>query len=253
MIGWQAHVLTLFPEMFPGPLSFSVTELARKNNLWSLHTYDIRKHAAPPHYTVDDRPFGGGAGMLMRADVIAKALDDNNLPQGRNIYLTPKGRPLDQNLVSELAQASGVTLLCGRYEGVDARLFEEYAFEEVSVGDYVLAGGEIAAMSLIEACVRTLPGALGHCESALYDSFHNNLLEHAQYTRPRTWRNHTVPEILLSGNHKKINEWRHTNSLEVTRTKRPDLIRSREQSAKHLSDPQKNPVSKPDASEQDHE
>ncbi len=224
MTRWNVHILTIFPEIFPGPLASSVTGKALKKGLWSLNVHNIRDYAAPPHYSVDERPFGGGAGMLMRADVIANALDKNKLPKGRAVHLTPSGTPFNQNLATSLSQETDITLLCGRYEGIDQRLFEEYSFEEISIGDYVLTGGEIAAITIIDACTRLIPGVLGDEASPLFDSFQNNLLEHKQYTKPRVWRGHTVPDVLTSGHHANIAQWKHEESMRLTKKLRPDLL-----------------------------
>ena len=226
---WKAIVLTLFPEMFPGPLGHSLAGKALNDARWCLETVDIRGAAVDRHGTVDDTPFGGGPGMVMRPDVVDPALrdaidssreDDYDLPL---IYLTPRGRPLTQARVHELATGQGLIALCGRYEGVDERVVEAYAPEEVSIGDFVLSGGEPAALALIDACVRLIPGVLGSEESPKEESFEQGLLEYPQYTRPRTWNDRTVPEILVSGHHDKVRKWRRDQAEKVTRERRPDL------------------------------
>lgn len=224
---WTARVLTLFPEMFPGPLAHSLAGKALAEGLWALETVDIRAFASDKHRTVDDAPFGGGPGMVMRADVVdaalAAAVDAAEGPAGPVIYLTPRGRLLTQARVGELAAGPIVTLLCGRFEGVDQRVLEARAVEEVSLGDFVLSGGEPAAVALIDACVRLLPGVLGAPESLAEESFERGLLEYPQYTRPRVWQGREVPEVLLSGDHEKVRAWRRARAEEITRERRPDL------------------------------
>ncbi len=220
---WQATVLTIFPEMFPGSLGRSLAGKALEAGHWALETVDIRGFARDKHATVDDAPFGGGPGMVMRPDVVDAALDSvdgNNRPV---IYLTPRGRLLTQARVRALAEGPGVVLLCGRYEGIDQRVIEARGLEEVSVGDYVLSGGEPAAEILLDACVRLLPGVLGSAESLEEESFERDLLEYPHYTRPQDWRGRTVPEILVSGHHERIRAWRLEQSEQLTRERRPDL------------------------------
>jgi tRNA (guanine37-N1)-methyltransferase len=224
---WTATVLTIFPEMFPGPLAASLVGKALERDLWRLRAVDIRAFAPDRHGTVDDTPFGGGAGMVMRPDVVARALDAA-LAEGAVgplVYLSPRGAPLRQERVRGLAAGPGVVLLCGRYEGVDARVVEARGFEEISLGDFVLSGGEIAAMALLDACVRLLPGVLGDPRSAEEESFAGGgLLEHPHYTRPQVWEGRAVPEVLLSGHHGRIAAWRRQEALRVTRERRPDLL-----------------------------
>ena len=220
---WTATVLTLFPEMFPGPLAYSLAGRALKDGIWALETVDIRAFASDKHASVDDAPFGGGPGMVMRPDVVAAALDGAARKDGPVIYLSPRGRPLDQARVAQLAGERGVTLLCGRYEGLDERVLEAREVEEVSLGDFVLSGGEPAAIALIDACVRLLPGVLGEAESLAEESFAAGLLEYPQYTRPQDWSGRAVPEVLLSGHHEKIRQWRRARAEETTRERRPDL------------------------------
>jgi tRNA (guanine37-N1)-methyltransferase len=219
---WQARVLTLFPEAFPGPLGCSLAGRALRAGLWSLATQDIRAHGLGTHRTVDDTPFGGGAGMVLRADVLDAALTaaESGLPA---IFLSPRGALLTQARVRALAEGPGVLLLCGRYEGVDQRLIEARGLLEISIGDYVLAGGELAAMVLLDACVRLLPGVMGGAASADEESFTEGLLEYPQYTRPAEWQGRRVPEVLLSGDHGAIARWRRQQSEALTRERRPDL------------------------------
>ena len=224
---WRARVLTLFPEMFPGPLGVSVVGTALVNGVWSLEALQIRDHGIGKHRAVDDSPAGGGAGMVMRADVIGAALDaaradHADLPA---IYLTPRGNPLTQARVRALADGPGVVLLAGRFEGVDQRVIEARGLEEISIGDYVLSGGELAAMVMLDACVRLLPGVLGGAESLSEESFEGGLLEYPQYTRPREWEGLTIPEVLLGGDHKKIAAWRRAEAERITKLRRPDLKR----------------------------
>ncbi len=220
---WTARVLTLFPEMFPGPLNHSIAGKALEDGVWALETVDFRDFASDKHRTVDDAPFGGGPSMVLRPDVVDAALQATAGARGPVIYLSPKGRLLDQARVREIAQASAVTLLCGRYEGVDERVIEARGLEEVSLGDFVLSGGEPAAMALIDACVRLLPGVLGNARSLVEESFERGLLEYPHYTRPQDWRGRKVPETLLSGHHEKIRAWRLAEAEKITRERRPDL------------------------------
>ena len=223
---WRARILTLFPEMFPGPLSVSLVGNALANGIWTLEAQQIREHGLGKHRTVDDSPAGGGAGMVMRADVIAAAIDTarRDQPALPAIYLTPRGAPLTQARVRTLTQGPGVILLAGRFEGVDQRVIDARALEEISIGDYVLSGGELAAMVLLDACVRLLPGVLGAADSLSEESFEGGLLEYPQYTRPRDWEGHLIPDILLGGDHKKIADWRQQQAELITRKRRPDLV-----------------------------
>ena len=224
---WTAKVLTLFPEMFPGPLGCSLAGKALDEDVWALETLDIRSFADGNHHVVDDTPFGGGAGMIMRADVIDRALDyvsesfsQISLPI---IYPTPRGAPLTQLRVRDLAAGNGVVVVCGRYEGIDERAIDAWNMEEISLGDYILSGGEPATISLIDASVRLLPGVMGSNLSQNEESFEKGLLEYPQYTRPRIWRERTVPDVLLSGHHDKVRAWRQMESEKITRARRPDL------------------------------
>jgi tRNA (guanine37-N1)-methyltransferase len=220
---FAATVLTLYPEMFPGPLGVSLAGRALADGLWSLDTRNIRDFATDKHKSVDDTPAGGGAGMVLRADVLAAALD--SVSDGRPMLaLTPRGAPLTQARVRDLAAGPGAILLCGRFEGIDERIFEARDLEAISVGDYVLSGGELGAMVLLDACVRLLPGVMGATSSGEEESFDTGLLEYPHYTRPVTWEGRTIPEVLRSGDHARIAAWRHERASEDTRLRRPDLI-----------------------------
>lgn len=223
---WTATVLTIFPEMFPGPLAYSLAGRALDRGTWRLAARDIRAGTTDRHQTVDDTPFGGGAGMVMRPDVVARAVDvaTEAGTVGPRLYLSPRGAPLRQARVRELADGPGVLLLCGRYEGVDARVIEARGFAEVSLGDFVLSGGELAAMTLIDACVRLLPGVVGCQRSVEDESFADGLLEYPHFTRPQVWEGHAVPEVLTSGHHGRITSWRRQEALRATRERRPDLL-----------------------------
>ncbi len=223
--GWKASVLTILPDMFPGPLGASLCGKARDAGTWSLETVDIRDFARDKHRSVDDTPSGGGPGMVMRADVVDASLEAAGAGQdGRPvIYLSPRGRPLTQKRVRGLTETPGAILLCGRFEGVDQRVIEARAIEEVSIGDYVLSGGELAAMVLIDAVVRLLPGVMGKKTSGDEESFESGLLEYPHYTRPQTWAGRDIPPVLVSGNHGAIAAWRHEQAEEITRSRRPDL------------------------------
>jgi len=224
---WHAQVVTLFPEMFPGPLSGSVVGTALGAGQWQLSTVDIRSFGIGRHRSVDDTPAGGGAGMVMRCDVLGSAIDHAGelAPGLPAIYLSPRGEPLTQKLVRELAAGPGAMLLAGRFEGVDQRVIDSRELREISIGDYVLSGGELAAMVLIDACVRLLPGVLGGDASLQQESFDGDLLEHPHYTRPRLWQGLEIPEVLLSGNHARIADWRREHSERLTTERRPDLPR----------------------------
>ncbi|MFM5949099.1 MAG: tRNA (guanosine(37)-N1)-methyltransferase TrmD [Novosphingobium sp.] len=222
---FAATVLTLYPEMFPGPLGVSLAGRAREEGRWSLDAVQIRDFAIDKHRTVDDTPAGGGAGMVLRADVLAAAIDHARSlhPDCPVIAMTPRGRPLTQARVRELAAGPGVTVLCGRFEGFDERIFEARAVEEVSIGDIVLSGGEPAALMLLDACIRLLPGVMGAASSGTEESFEQGLLEYPHYTRPQQWEGRTIPEVLRSGDHAKIAAWRKSQSEIDTRLRRPDL------------------------------
>ncbi|MGD0849982.1 tRNA (guanosine(37)-N1)-methyltransferase TrmD [Bradyrhizobium sp.] len=256
---WRATVLTLFPEMFPGPLGVSLAGKALASGLWALEARDIRDSATDRHRSVDDTPAGGGPGMVLRADVLAAAIDaadispdgpknspknspkngPKNNPKDRpRLLMSPRGRPLTQSRVVELAAGPGPLIVCGRFEGVDQRVIAGRGLEEVSVGDYVLSGGEIAAMALIDACVRLLPGVMGKLASGTEESFSDGLLEYPQYTRPQEFEGQPIPEILLSGDHAKVAAWRLAEAEALTRAKRPDLwaIKVRQKSPKNTTD-----------------
>ena len=222
---WTARVLTLFPEMFPGPLGASLAGRALEDGLWALETVDIRRFASNKQRTVDDTPFGGGPGMVMRPDVVDAALEAalGEDRRGPLVYLSPRGRRLTQARVRELAAGAGVVLLCGRYEGVDERVLEARRAEEISLGDFVLSGGEPAAQVLIDACVRLLPGVVGSTDSLAEESFERGLLEYPHYTRPQEWQGRPVPEVLLSGHHGEVRAWRRAEAERVTAERRPDL------------------------------
>lgn len=224
-MSWRASVLTLFPEMFPGPLGVSLIGKAREKNLWSLDARDIREHGLGKHRTVDDTPAGGGPGMVMRADVACAAIDAARAanPDVPAIYLSPRGNPLTQARVTALAQGPGAILLCGRFEGLDQRAIEARNLEEISLGDFVLAGGEIAAMALIEACVRLIPGVLGDAASPAEESFSAGLLEYPQYTRPQSFEGRDIPAVLVGGNHAEIARFRREEAERLTKRVRPDL------------------------------
>jgi len=224
MVAWTVDVLTIFPEMFPGPLAHSIAGKALEKDLWRLETTNIRSFASDKHQTVDDTPCGGGPGMVMRADVVDTALQSIEASADRPlIYLTPRGRPFDQTMAHEFAAKPGLVVLCGRYEGVDERVLETRAPLEISLGDFVLSGGEPAAIAMLDACVRLIPGVIGDEESLAEESFEAGLLEYPHYTRPQEWHGRTVPEVLLSGHHKNIRAWRHEQSERITRERRPDL------------------------------
>lgn len=220
---FTATVLTLFPDAFPGPLGVSLLETARKNGLWALETVDIRSFSRHKHASVDDTPAGGGPGMVLRPDVAADAIDSVDRRSRPLIHLTPRGRPLTQARVREWASGPGVIAFCGRFEGLDQRVIEARDMEEVSVGDAVLAGGEAPAMVLIEACVRLIPGVLGKLASTEDESFEGDLLEYPHYTRPRVWEDQHIPDVLLSGDHGRIDRWRTEKAEDITRQRRPDL------------------------------
>jgi len=222
-MSWRATVLTLFPDMFPGPLGASLAGKALARGIWELDARDIRAHATDKHRTVDDTPFGGGAGMVLRPDIVDAAIADT--ADGRPlVYLTPRGAPLTQARVRDIAAGPGVVLLCGRYEGVDQRVIEARGMEEISIGDYVLSGGELAAMVLLDAAVRLLPGVMGAAESAAEESFSAPMLEYPHYTRPAEWQGRKVPDVLLSGHHEAVATWRREQSERITRERRPDLL-----------------------------
>jgi tRNA (guanine37-N1)-methyltransferase len=225
-VTWRATILTLYPDMFPGPLGHSLAGRALGEGIWSLDAIQIRDFATDRHRSVDDTPAGGGAGMVMRADILAAAVDhaSERRPEAPMLAMTPRGRPLDQALVRDLAAGPGVSILCGRFEGMDERLFEARPIMPVSVGDYVLSGGEMGALALLDACIRLLPGVMGAASSGDEESFESGLLEYPHYTRPQMWEGRTIPEVLRSGDHAKIAAWRKQQAEADTRLRRPDLI-----------------------------
>ncbi|MBV9827009.1 MAG: tRNA (guanosine(37)-N1)-methyltransferase TrmD [Alphaproteobacteria bacterium] len=223
-MSWWATVLTIFPEMLPGPLAYSLAGKALSAGIWALETVDIRDFARDKHRSVDDAPFGGGPGMVMRPDVLDAAIAGAN-GSGPLILLSPRGRPLDQQRVRGLADGPGVTLICGRFEGIDERVLEARAVEEVSLGDFVLSGGEPAAIALLDACVRLLPGVLGCPETLAEESFAEGLLEYPHYTRPQLWDGRAVPPVLVSGDHQRVRQWRRAEAERITQQRRPDLWR----------------------------
>jgi tRNA (guanine37-N1)-methyltransferase len=238
-VSWRATVLTIFPQMLPGPLAYSLAGKALRAGLWRLETVDIREFARDKHRSVDDVPFGGGPGMVMRPDVLDAAIGGAG-GTGPLILLSPRGRRLDQELVREFAAMPGVRLICGRFEGVDERVLEARAIEEVSLGDFVLSGGEPAAFALIDACVRLIPGVLGCADTLCEESFAQGLLEYPQYTRPQMWQGRAVPEALLSGDHRRIREWRRAEAERLTRERRPDFwerhLAARQSGGEHPSE-----------------
>jgi tRNA (guanine37-N1)-methyltransferase len=240
---WHATVLTLFPEMFPGPLGVSLAGKALASGLWALEARDIRDSATDRHRSVDDTPAGGGPGMVLRADVLASAIDTADSvpeqPKDRpRLLMSPRGRPLTQSRVAELAAGPGALIVCGRFEGIDQRVIEARRLEEVSIGDYVLSGGEIAAMALIDACIRLLPGVMGQPASGADESFSDGLLEYPQYTRPQAFEGRPIPEILLSGDHARVVAWRQAEAEALTRARRPDLwaVRSAQKRPKNTTE-----------------
>ena len=218
----KAKIFTIFPELFPGFLGYSLTGRALEEKIWSVETVNIRDYATDKHGSVDDTPCGGGAGMVMRPDVLGKALKAN-CTGGKILAMSPKGRPLTQEMVKAYAQENEINIVCGRFEGIDERVIEAFDIEEVSIGDYILTGGEQAAQILLDAVVRLLPGVLGNAESTVSESFEDNLLEYPQYTRPTEWEGRKVPEILLGGHHQKIENWRKEQAMKTTEERRPDL------------------------------
>ena len=220
---WQAQVFTLYPEIFPGPLSKGLYGKALSKKLWNLNIVNIRDAAEDKHKTVDDTPYGGGSGMLLKADVLAKSLDQNIIEGEKVIYLSPKGKKFDQTYAQQLSNEKSVSFICGHFEGVDERVLSTRNIEEISIGDYILSGGETAAFVVIDSILRLLPGVLGNENSRIDESFENGLLEYPQYTKPQIWEEKSVPEVLLSGDHSKIKDWRLSQSEAITRVRRPDL------------------------------
>ena len=225
-MAFNVNILTIFPEMFPGTLGYSVIGKALSKGIWNLNVIDIRSFSKDKHKTVDDRPYGGGPGMIMRADVIGSAVDDvlSKHPNTKLIYMSPSGTKLNQDISGQLTQFSNITILCGRFEGIDKRILDFYDFHEISIGDYILSGGEVASMVLVETCVRLIPGVISNARSILDESFTSNYsLEYPQYTRPAKWRGLEVPNVLLSGDHKKIDLWKANQAYYTTKERRPEL------------------------------
>ena len=220
---FQAQVFTLYPEVFPGPLSKGLYGKALSNKLWDLSVINIRDAATDKHKTVDDTPYGGGTGMLLKADVLANALDQKVKKGERVFYLSPKGKKFDQKLAQDLSKEKSISLICGHFEGVDERVLTTRNIEEISIGDYVLSGGETAALVVLDSILRLLPGVLGNDKSSIDETFENGLLEYPQYTKPQIWEEKSVPDVLLSGDHNKIKDWRLSQSEAITRVRRPDL------------------------------
>ena len=216
-------IFTLYPDLYPGPLNTGIYKKAQENKIWALKVINIRNYATDKHNSVDDTPFGGGSGMLLRPDVVASALDSNLESNENIIYLSPKGKKFDQNYAQELSNEKSVSFICGHFEGVDERVLSTRNIEEISIGDYILSGGETAAFVVIDSILRLLPGVLGNENSSIDESFENGLLEYPQYTKPQIWEEKSVPEVLLSGNHNKIKDWRLSQSEAITRDRRPDL------------------------------
>ncbi|MDC3028443.1 tRNA (guanosine(37)-N1)-methyltransferase TrmD [Candidatus Pelagibacter sp.] len=220
---FQAQVFTLYPEVFPGPLAKGLYGKALSNKLWNLSVINIRDAATDKHKTVDDTPYGGGTGMLLKADILANSLDQKVKKGERVFYLSPKGKKFDQKLAQDLSKEKSISLICGHFEGVDERVLTTRNIEEISVGDYVLSGGETAALVVLDSILRLLPGVLGNEKSSIDETFENGLLEYPQYTKPQIWEEKSVPEVLLSGDHAKIKDWRLSQSEAITRVRRPDL------------------------------
>ncbi len=220
---WSARIFTLYPEMFPGPLAVGLYKKALEKKLWKLNIVNIRDYADDKHKTVDDTPFGGGQGMLLKPDVLAKSVDQNIKKKERIFCLSPKGKKLDQNLSKELSKEKTINFICGHFEGIDERFISSRNIEEISIGDYILSGGETAVLVIIDSILRLLPGVIGNQKSIKDESFENGLLEHPQFTKPQIWEKKSVPEVLLSGDHAKINDWRLSQSKAITRRQRPDL------------------------------
>ena len=221
---WSADILTLYPEMFPGPLDKSLSGKALKKGIWSLNTFDLRDYGLGPHKSVDEKPSGGGPGMVLRADVLDSAINDCFKKDRPMIYFSPKGKPLDQEMIERFSVINGVSIICGHFEGIDQRIIDLHDIEEISVGDYILSGGEIATIVFLDSLVRLLPNVLGNGDSKKIESFTDGLLEYPQYTKPNEFKGLKIPDILLSGNHKAIKEWQENQSLSLTKLRRPDLI-----------------------------
>ena len=225
---WKANILTLYPDIFPGYLSYSLLGKALEKKIWELNIYNLRDFGKGTHKIVDDKPFGGGAGMIIKPDILGNAIEETlikNHNQQKLVFLSPRGKPFKQIDAEKFAQLSGVSVLCGHFEGIDQRIIDIYEIEEISMGDYVLTGGEVASFAFLDSIIRLLPGVLGNETSTKDESFSNDLLEYPQYTKPQEYKNIKVPDILLSGNHEKIAEWRKEKSIEITEKNRPDLLK----------------------------
>ena len=227
---WKANILTLYPDIYPGYLGYSLLGKALEKNIWELNIYNLRDFGEGKHKTVDDKPFGGGAGMIIKPDILGDAIEETlikNHDQQKLVYLSPKGKPFKQVDAEKFSQSNGVSILCGHFEGIDQRVIDIYEVEEISMGDYVLTGGEVASFAFLDAIIRLLPGVLGNEVSIKDESFSDNLLEYPQYTKPQEYKNIKVPDVLLSGNHEKIAEWRREKSIEITEKNRPDLLKDK--------------------------
>ena len=229
---WKANILTIYPDMYPGPLSHSLIGKALEKKIWELNVYDLKEFGIGKHKKVDDKPFGGGPGMILRPDVLSAAIDETlikNHEEESLIYLSPKGQPITQKIVNSYSKLSGVSIICGHFEGIDQRILDSYNIKELSLGDYVLSGGEIASFSFLDSIIRLLPGVLGNDNSIKEESFSSDLLEYPHYTRPQRFNDIETPEVLLSGNHSEIMNWRLKEANKVTRKRRPDLLKSKEE------------------------
>lgn len=227
---WKANILTLYPDIYPGYLGYSLLGKALEKNIWELNIYNLRDFGEGKHKAVDDKPFGGGAGMIIKPDILGDAIAETlikNHDQQKLVYLSPKGKPFKQVDAEKFSQSNGVSILCGHFEGIDQRVIDIYEVEEISMGDYVLTGGEVASFAFLDAIIRLLPGVLGNEISIKDESFSDNLLEYPQYTKPQEYKNIKVPDVLLSGNHEKIAEWRREKSIEITEKNRPDLLKDK--------------------------
>ena len=227
---WKANILTLYPDIYPGYLGYSLLGKALEKKIWELNIYNLRDFGEGKHKAVDDKPFGGGAGMIIKPDILGDAIEETlikNHDQQKLVYLSPKGKPFKQVDAEKFSQSNGVSILCGHFEGIDQRVIDIYEVEEISMGDYVLTGGEVASFAFLDAIVRLLPGVLGNEISIKDESFSDNLLEYPQYTKPQEYKNIKVPDVLLSGNHEKIAEWRREKSIEITEKNRPDLLKDK--------------------------
>ena len=227
---WKANILTLYPDIYPGYLGYSLLGKALEKKIWELNIYNLRDFGEGKHKTVDDKPFGGGAGMIIKPDILGDAIEETlieNHDQQKLVYLSPKGKPFKQVDAEKFSQSNGVSILCGHFEGIDQRVIDIYEVEEISMGDYVLTGGEVASFAFLDAIIRLLPGVLGNEISIKDESFSDNLLEYPQYTKPQEYKNIKVPDVLLSGNHEKIAEWRREKSIEITEKNRPDLLKDK--------------------------